>query len=401
MDSAPASSVGQECSRAVVASPDSNFRSLILGTIHSSGWQSEEAEGGADALAKIESGNCHALVLDCWLPDLDVDELVKNLQASHPEVDVLIVDTKGGGARMVQEVPRHPATQRLFRGLQDIRCAEPEETAKEETPAVTEEETEPSPVVEPLPGMVGTSEAMAHVYRMVRRVAGRTTTVLLSGETGTGKELVARAIHSLSPRSCRPFVVVNCAAIPETLMEAELFGFTRGAFTGAVQSRVGRIHSAHGGTLFLDEIGEMAPSMQAKLLRFLQEGEVQRLGSSDQFRVDVRVVAATNLDLVGRVNEGRFRRDLFYRLSVFPIELPTLREREEDVMRLAQSFLFALCREAEVPLMEISPDASRLLQHYSWPGNVRELQHVLERAFILSDREFVVRPEHFSSVSHR
>jgi len=187
--------------------------------------------------------------------------------------------------------------------------------------------------------------------------------------------------------------VVNCAAIPESLLEAELFGFTRGAFTGAFQSRLGRIHAAHGGTLLLDEVGELPLSMQAKLLRFVQEGEVQRLGSADLFRVDARVIAATNADLAQRVREKQFREDLYYRLAVFPLDLPSLRNRAEDIVPLAEHFLEILCRKAGAPDKRFSPEAATVLKRHSWPGNVRELQHSVERAFVLAEADEQIRPE--------
>jgi transcriptional regulator with GAF, ATPase, and Fis domain len=242
--------------------------------------------------------------------------------------------------------------------------------------------------------MIGSSSPLQQVYRLVRLVAPRNTTVLITGDTGTGKELVARAIHLVGPRSQQPFVTVNCAAIPEALLESELFGYTRGAFTGAFQSRVGRIHSAHGGTLFLDEVGELPLSMQAKLLRFLQEGEVQRLGSSDVVRVDARVIAATNTDLAERVREKAFREDLYYRLSVFPIDIQPLRARVEDILPLSLHFLSGFCRESGVVEKDISAAARRVLEQHSWPGNVRELRHVIERAFILSENNPELLPEH-------
>lgn len=237
---------------------------------------------------------------------------------------------------------------------------------------------------------------MQEVYHLVRLVAHRSTTVLITGDTGTGKELVARAIHLVSPRMKQPFITVNCAAIPEALLESELFGYARGAFTGAFQSKVGRIHSAHGGTLFLDEVGDLPLSMQAKLLRFLQEGEVQRLGSSDVVRVDVRVIAATNADLAARVREKTFREDLYYRLSVFPVELQTLRDRAEDIILLSLHFLREFCREAGVSEKRISPRAQQLLKEHAWPGNIRELRHVMERAFILSEQSREILPEHIT-----
>jgi transcriptional regulator with GAF, ATPase, and Fis domain len=249
--------------------------------------------------------------------------------------------------------------------------------------------------VESLPGMTGHSPSLRRVYRLARLVAPRQTTVLLTGETGTGKELVARALHTLSPRRERPFVVINCAAIPEPLMEAELFGYNRGAFTGAFQSRMGRIQLAQNGTVLLDEVGDLPLSMQAKLLRFLQEGEVQRLGSSDSVRVDTRVVAATNANLARLVKEGRFRDDLYYRLAVFPIEIDPLRFRRQDIPPLSQRFLDHFSQEAHTPAKRFSPLAARALDQYPWPGNVRELRQVIERAFILAEEQPELRPEHF------
>jgi transcriptional regulator with GAF, ATPase, and Fis domain len=243
--------------------------------------------------------------------------------------------------------------------------------------------------------MIGTSRRMQKLYRLARLVAPRDTVVLIVGGTGTGKELVARGIHQVSRRSRGPFVVVNCAAIPETLLEAELFGYTRGAFTGAVQARLGRIHAAHGGTLLLDEIGELPLSMQAKLLRFVQEGEVQRLGSADLFRVDTRLIAATNVDLLQRVREKQFREDLYYRLAVFPVELPALRQRQEDILPLAQSFLTSLARQAGCREKYFTPAAMNLMRRHSWPGNVRELQHWVERAFVLAESSDEIDVEEF------
>jgi transcriptional regulator with PAS, ATPase and Fis domain len=235
---------------------------------------------------------------------------------------------------------------------------------------------------------------MQQVYRMVRLVAPRTTTVLILGETGTGKELIARAVHALSPRAPKPLVVVNCAAIPETLLESELFGFARGAFTGAVQSQLGRIAAAHGGTLFLDEISELPLGMQAKLLRFLEQKEVQRLGSCETTRVDVRVIAASNVNLGQRAGKGSFRLDLFYRLSAFPIELPPLACRKGDIVPLAEHFLACMAASMEMPVPKLSPEAIRQLEANGWRGNVRELQHVIERASILLGDGDTVAAEH-------
>jgi transcriptional regulator with PAS, ATPase and Fis domain len=233
---------------------------------------------------------------------------------------------------------------------------------------------------------------MQPVYRLVRLLAPRNTTVLITGPTGSGKEVVARAIHQLSPRARNAFAVVNCAAIPETLLEAELFGYARGAFTGAMQSYAGRIQAAQGGTLFLDEIGEMPLSLQPKLLRFLEQKELQRLGSSEVVRVDARMVSATNAHLLSLVREGKFREDLYYRLCAFPIEIPAFRGRPEDVAELAAHCLGKFCLRLPAPLL--SAQALHLLKTHSWPGNIRELQNVIERALILAEDERVIRPEH-------
>jgi len=220
-------------------------------------------------------------------------------------------------------------------------------------------------------------------------VATRNTTVLITGESGTGKDVLAQEIHQLSPRKNKPFVVVNCSAIPETLLEAELFGYTKGAFTGAVQSRVGRIHSAHAGTLFLDEIGDMPLTLQSKLLRFLEQGEVQKLGGNENIKVDVRVIAATNADLKKLVAGQQFREDLYYRLAVFPIHLAPLRERMEDLTELIQ----AMMAKYHVGV-SLSPDAIDILSQHTWPGNIRELRNVLERAVIMAGSEGQITFEH-------
>jgi len=233
-----------------------------------------------------------------------------------------------------------------------------------------------------LPEMVGDSESMLELARLIRLVAPRSTTVLIEGETGTGKEVVAKAVHRLSDRASKPFMVLNCAAIPEALLEAELFGHTRGAFTGAVQSRTGRIEAAHGGTLFLDEIGEMPLALQAKMLRFLECGELQRVGDNETIRVDVRVIAATHQPLEKRAEEGTFRLDLYHRLAVFPVEVPALRARMEDLGALAEHILAQMGQK--MPRKRLSAATLARLREHHWPGNVRELMHVLERAAILA-----------------
>lgn len=357
----------------------------------------EEAAGGADALEKLESEDWGEVLLDRHLHDLDANEVLQIIRGRHPHVLVRVVDSAldPGESGDPTDSP-HPILPVPLRFEPNFDLGESFDNAVLPDENRTRGMEKPRPRVEPLPGMMGNGPGLEQIYRLARLVGPRQTTVLINGETGTGKELVARGIHQIGPRAKSPFVVVNCAAIPEQLLEAELFGHARGAFTGAVQSRLGRIHVAQGGTLFLDEIGELPLSMQAKLLRFLQDGEVQRLGSSDVFRVDVRVISATNVDLLRSVQQRLFRQDLYYRLAVFPIDLPPLRQRREDILPLASHFLESFCVQAGYPSKEFSSPAAAILRQYSWPGNVRELQHVVERAFILSGDERQLRPAHFS-----
>ena len=243
--------------------------------------------------------------------------------------------------------------------------------------------------------LVGESREMQAVLQVVRLIGARRSTVLITGETGTGKEMVARAIHMASPRANMPLVAVNCSALPENLLEAELFGHVKGAFTGAVNSRVGRFEQANHGTIFLDEIGDMPLDLQAKLLRVLQEREFQRLGSSETIRVDVRVLAASNVNLVERVREGKFREDLYYRLNVVPLPLPPLRERQRDIPILVHHFIDKICRQEELPPRRISDEALRRLARFDWPGNVRQLENAVEMAIALSGDRLELRPGDF------
>lgn len=365
-------------SRLLIASADPAFRNQFLSSATSAEGNVEEALSGAHALAKLGSLCFDSLILDRRLPDLNVHEVADLVRRRFPQVKVTILDS--------------PQEMSIPRAL-------PDPPAPVSSAQVTLQDGQQAIEAEPLPGMVGRGRAMQRVYQLARLVATRDTTVMITGETGTGKELIARGIHEISRRSNHPFVVVNCAAIPEALLEAELFGHARGAFTGAVQSRVGRIHNAHEGTLFLDEIGDLPLTMQAKLLRFLQDGEVQRLGSSDVFRVDVRVLCATNVNLLSHVKQKLFRQDLYYRIAVFPMELPPLRERPEDIGPLADRFLVDLCSEAGVPSKRLSASSIAFLRQSQWPGNVRELQHSVERAFILAGPETQLHVEHFSHIA--
>lgn len=387
---------------AILASSDRSFRQRVRETLSGLRWQVREAEGGADAFAKLEEGPIEAMIVDTWLPDLEVLEFVNEFRQRYPEVDLITVD---GESESDSRSPRRNELLYALRRGQDADGAIWNSApVMERTPApavvrrtvenlVAEASCKTMPVIRPvpqpvsnvqlrLPEFIGGSAQMLEVSRRIRLVAPRSTPVLIEGPTGSGKELVARAIHRLSPRANKPFVALNCAAIPESLLEAELFGHTRGAFTGAVQGRVGRIEAANGGTLFLDEIGEMPLGLQAKLLRFVESGELQRVGENEPVRVDVRVVAATHQPLAKRSSEGSFRADLYYRLAVFLIRTPALRDHAEDLPQLVDHLLSQLGKEA--PAKRLDPDASEKLMLHSWPGNVRELEHVLERASILA-----------------
>jgi len=395
----------------LVASPSPVVRERVLKSLRSPSRRFEQATGGAEALVHLESGGWQMLFLDRRLPDLDAEELGQTVRQRFPEIEVVFLDAErndasdsgGKGEARLLEVCS-TSESRIHSQVRDDMSRDSGPFAlggPPLEPALLQTDdcllgfsavSSPALNAAPLPGMIGNARAMQPVYRLVRLLAPRNTTVLITGPTGCGKDVVARALHRLSLRSERPFAVVNCAAIPETMLEAELFGYARGAFTGAMQSYAGRIQAAQGGTLFLDEIGEMPLSLQPKLLRFLEQKELQRLGSAEVVRVDARVLSATNAHLLTLVREGKFREDLYYRLCGFPIEIPALRERVEDIGPLGAHFLEKCAAGGRVP--QLSAAALELLKAHPWPGNIRELQNVMERALILSEEQGVVRPEH-------
>ena len=385
----------------IVASADLGLRHRLSHCLTELRWAVREAAGGAEAMALAEAQPPEAMLVDSWLPDLEAGELAGQLGILYPAMDLLKMDGGMGRSMTATRSPRrHELLHALREAQEEVHGTNEAEKTLEEAMSYAPPALEPRPTrISPalaaelaLPGMIGESAAMLDLAKLIRLVAPRSATVLLEGETGTGKEVAAKAVHRLSRRASKPFVVLNCAAIPEYLLEAELFGHTRGAFTGAVQSRTGRIEAAHGGTLFLDEIGEMPIALQAKMLRFLENGELQRVGDNEAIRVDVRVIAATHQMLEQRTEDRTFRLDLYHRLAVFPLLIPALRERMEDLPRLAEYFLEEMGRESARKVL--SPEALVKLQSYDWPGNIRELMHVLERGAILSDDQREIGADH-------
>jgi len=409
---------------ALVASADSSFRQRLSETLTGLRWQVREAESGAQAWSAAEDTAPEAIILDSWLPDLDLVEFVTDFRGRFPQTDLI---TASGSAS--KESPRGPFRQELLYALR--RCQDTDTAAWNSAPGLDDGPTMLAPLKpgalggvahggvstslpapahlslpktipiraetssrsetggsDRLPELVGNSPSMLEVSRRIRLVAPRLTPVLIEGPTGSGKELVAEALHRLSSRNRKPFVAINCAAIPEALLEAELFGHTRGAFTGAVQGRVGRIESADGGTLFLDEIGEMPLALQSKLLRFVESSELQRIGENETIKVDVRIIAATHRPLAEHTKTGSFRADLYYRLAVFLIRTPALIEHPQDLAVLVEHFLEKMGRES--PVKRVDTAAMAKLAGHDWPGNVRELEHVLERAAILAGDESVI-----------
>ena len=355
----------------LVVDDDASIRYSVSNLIRSTGLHVQTFASAQEFLARRRPDGSSCLVLDVELPGLSGLDLQQELTKGDAPIPIIFI-TGHGDIPMTVRAMKAGAVDFLTKPCRDEDLLSAIDQAMRRSPVATRSFGE----------IVATSEALRRVITEVGTVAPTDATVLVCGETGTGKELVARAIHAISPRSARPLVKVNCAAIPSGLLESELFGHERGAFTGAVGQRAGRFELADGGTLFLDEIGDLPLELQPKLLRVLQEQEFERLGSTRTTRVDVRLVAATNADLGRMVAEKRFREDLYYRLNVFPIAIPPLRERRDDIPTLAQHFVDTYARRMTKRIETVSAAAMAALTEYHWPGNVRELANVLERAVI-------------------
>lgn len=380
--------------KVLIVDDEESVLELLEDVLADEGFQVRRAENGSEALDMIARESFDVALMDIRMPEMDGMEALRRIQeqsrktgvilmTAYATTDVAIQAMKMGAFdyvlkpfdldEVVMVIKKAVGVQEMAGELDDLRL----QLGQVYQPGT----------------IIGSSPAMQEVYKTIGRVAASTATVLIRGESGTGKELVAQAIHFNSNRHQGPLVKLNCAALPESLLESELFGHERGAFTGAVGRKTGLFELAHGGTIFLDEIGEISPATQAKLLRVLQEKEIQRVGGTETLKIDVRIVAATNKNLERAVKEGAFREDLFFRLNVVPIFLPPLRERKEDIPLLAQYFLSKYSREFDKPVTGVSPEAIRLLNNYAWPGNIRELENVCERAVIMAQGPFIL-PEH-------
>lgn len=373
---------------ALVVDDEENMVHVLTTLLAQEGFGVAAARTGEEALERIRSEVVDLVLLDVRLPGRDGLEVLEAVKAQCPDCGVLMM-TAFGSIESAVAALRAGADDYLvkpFRAEEVLRRIQ----AVLERQGLRREVRRLRREVGTRYGfgnLLGRSPATRALLGHLEQVAPTRSTVLLMGESGTGKELAARAIHYNSDRAERPFVVIDCAAIPETLQESELFGHTRGAFTGAVAAKRGLFEEAHGGTLFLDEVGDLSASTQAKLLRVLQEGTIRRLGDTRTIQVDVRIVAATNRDLPAEVRAGRFREDLFFRLNVLPLRLPPLRERLEDIALLAEHFLRRFAADTGRPVRQIAPPALDCLMAYRWPGNVRELEHAIERAVLLSQGE--------------
>lgn len=377
----------------LVVDDDPDIREILKDRLDSLGYSVVSAENGQEALDKVSQEEPDLMFLDLQLPLLNGLQVLKRLK-EYPELGVIII-TAFGTIEKAVEAMREGAYDFITKPFSPdhldlvIKKALECRALKQENLYLRGE------VNAPYLEILGNSPKMKEVMETAQKVAATSSTVLLLGESGTGKEMFARSIHRWSPRSRGPFIVVNCVALRDELIESELFGHEKGSFTGAHQLKRGKLEIANGGTIFLDEIGDFKPDLQAKLLRVLQEREFERVGGNKPIHVDIRIIAATNQDLHQKVQDGRFREDLFFRLNVVPISLPPLRERTADIPLLTQYFLCRSCQIVKKPVMKLSNGAMELLMHYHWPGNVRELGNLIERAVVLAEGDEIL-PENIS-----
>jgi len=385
-------SKGRDREKILVVDDSVSTLEVLQRNLEAAGYEVWVASSIAKALALLEAARVDLVITDLKMPKGSGMDLVRHVRENFRDTEVMMMTgypSIDGAVQAIktgaEEYLSKPFTDEelyaaVHRALDKLRLQRYGGTRGPQTPALPH-------------GMLGESEAMHKVFNAVEKAASTTATVLISGESGTGKELAARAIHYGSARSAAPFVPVNCGGIPDGLLESELFGHVKGAFTGATESRAGFFHAAEGGTIFLDEVSETSASMQVKLLRVLQDKEVCMVGSTRTRKVDVRILAATNKDLRGLVNKGTFREDLFYRLNVITIMLPPLRERENDIVLLGTHFAERFAEEFNRPQARFSGQAMAVLRHYDWPGNVRELENVVQRLVLMTDGDVIDVPD--------
>jgi len=371
----------------LIVDDETNIRRVLAAMLKRDGYDVTAAEDGEQALAAMNRAPVDVVVTDLVMPRMGGLDLLRHVASAHPDVPVIMI-TAHGTVDTAVEAMKAGAFDYITKPFdqEDLRKV----IAKAARARVLEGQHVHPPTADgERPPLVGQSPSMRAVYDVIARVADSPSTVLITGESGTGKELVAQALHRGSSRRTQPLIKVNCAAIPKDLVESELFGYEKGAFTGAVGSKPGRFELADGGTLFLDEIGEIPVEMQVKLLRALQESEFERVGGIRTLRVDVRLIAATNRNLETLIADGRFREDLFYRLNVVPIALPPLRDRREDIPLLAQHFIEKYDRRLGKRVERVDAGAMEILVNYGWPGNIRELENVMERSVLFADGDLV------------
>jgi DNA-binding NtrC family response regulator len=372
----------------LVVEDEPDLRSLIAESLEAEGFAIAQALTGADALDRLRGFAYDALVVDLRLPDADGMDVLDEALTRFPNLRAVVITGFGGVAEAVRAI-KLGAIDFLIKPFQLMQLSRVLRTSIEQR-QLRQENAELRAQLQQrfrFDNIIGRSEAMRNVFSTLELVAPMNSTILIEGETGSGKELIARTIHHNSPRHDQHFVAFNAGAIPEGLAEAELFGHVKGAFTGAVQARTGRFELAHRGTLFIDEVSSMTMSLQAKLLRALQERQLERVGESRPVKFDIRVIAATNVNLRKMVKEGTFREDLYYRLNVIPIRLPPLRNRVEDMPLLAQHFVQKSCESNGMPARTISQECLRVLMGYSWPGNIRQLENAVEHAVAMSGHQ--------------
>jgi len=354
------------------------------------GYEVKTATSGGEALEILQNNTLDLVITDIRMPHISGMEILKYVKSNIPEVPVIVI-TAYGSIKQAVEALKVGALDYIVKPfdveeLKILVARGLERKHLELENILLKKDLKEKYRFE---DMIGKSRLMQEIYVLIEKVAGTDSTVLITGESGTGKEMAARAIHNLSRRKDKPFVTINCAALPENLLESELFGHTKGSFTGAVSDKKGMFEVAHKGTLFLDEIGEMSPWTQVKLLRALQERKIRRVGGTEEIPVDVRVIAATNQDLKKRIEEGRFREDLFYRLNVISFEMPPLRKRIEDIPLLVKHFLQKYCQQMGKKMKRLAPEVIGIFETYPWPGNIRELENAIERIVAIEDRETI------------